>query len=141
MTEWPQYYILVGRIPVAVDLMTWARWFENTGGRRVAETIVDDTPTEVDFSIPGREQKITRPKVRVSTVFLGLDHNYRSLIGEEGAEPLIFETMIFGGPLDQETWRYSTYDQAERGHDEAVTQARKAGAQIKAIADASRSDK
>lgn len=141
MTEWPQYYILVGRVPVAVDLMTWGEWFGNFDNRRIAETVIDDTPTEITYGMPGREKSFMRPKVRVSTVFLGLDHNYRSLSGEKGAEPLIFETMIFGGPLDQDTWRYATYDQAERGHTDAVTQARKAHAQIKAIADASRSDK
>jgi hypothetical protein len=28
--------------------------------------------------------------------------------------------MIFGGPLDHETWRYSSWDDAETGHPAAV---------------------
>jgi hypothetical protein len=32
-------------------------------------------------------------------------------------------------------WRYSTYAEAERGHQEAITQARIAAAKIKSIAD------
>lgn len=48
---------------------------------------------------------------RVSTVWLGIDHGY----GE--GPPLIFETMIFGGPMDQHCDRYSTEEQARTGHD------------------------
>ena len=107
--EWPECYILVDRLPVAVDMATWAVWFKNTANRRVGNDYIG--------------------KVHVSTVFLGLDHNFR------GGEPVLFETMIFGGPLDQETWRYCTYEQAERGHAEALTQARDAAAKIKSIAD------
>lgn len=47
----------------------------------------------------------------VSTVWLGLDHGY----SRRGA-PVIFETMIFGGPLSDETWRYCTEEQARMGH-------------------------
>jgi len=47
---------------------------------------------------------------RVSTVWLGLDH--RLGIGP----PLIFETMVFGGPDDGEMERYSTPEQAALGH-------------------------
>jgi len=55
------------------------------------------------------------PWVTVSTVWLGLDHNWG-----EGA-PLIFETMVFAPGMvgiDQE--RHSTLAQAEKGHDVAV---------------------
>lgn len=51
----------------------------------------------------------------VSTVWLGLDHNWWA-----GGPPLIFETMIFGGPLDGELWRYSTPEQARAGHRRVV---------------------
>lgn len=94
---------------MAVDLMTWAEAFEKS--RHIGLTDIND-------------------KCYVSTVFLGLDHNYF------GGEPILFETMIFGGPLDGEQWRYHTYDQAERGHSEAVTKAKIACAQVKSIADA-----
>ena len=50
----------------------------------------------------------------VSTVWLGLDHGFG-----RGA-PLIYETMIFGGPFDQHAWRYSTEDGALNGHRRVV---------------------
>lgn len=53
----------------------------------------------------------TRFGIRVSTVFLGLDHN----LGGYGP-PLLFETMVFGGPLNEHCIRYSTVDQAAHGH-------------------------
>lgn len=46
----------------------------------------------------------------VSTVFLGLDHQYGD------GPPLIFETMVFGGTRDQDMERYSTWAEAEAGH-------------------------
>lgn len=47
----------------------------------------------------------------VSTVFLGVDHNFYG----EGA-PLLFETMVFGGEQDGYQMRWSTYDEAVAGH-------------------------
>lgn len=55
--------------------------------------------------------------VEVSTVWLGIDYAF------EGP-PLIFETMIFGGPLDQACWRYPNEVAALAGHDQAVALAR-----------------
>ncbi len=46
----------------------------------------------------------------VSTVYLGINHRFGD------GPPLIFETMVFGGPLDQEQERYSTEAQARAGH-------------------------
>jgi hypothetical protein len=54
--------------------------------------------------------KTKGPGCKISTVFLGLDHSF----GE--GKPLLFETMVFGGKFDQETNRYSTWDEAEAGH-------------------------
>jgi hypothetical protein len=105
------HYILVGRTPILVDLMTWAQWMNDFEKRLVALTTTD--------------------RFRVSTVFLGLDMNW-----SRSGDPVLFETMIFGGPLNEETWRYATYAEAERGHEHAVTQARIADAKVKAIADA-----
>jgi len=53
--------------------------------------------------------------VKVSTVFLGLDHNY-----EQIGPPIVFETMVFGGPLDREQIRYATADEALVGHEAMV---------------------
>jgi hypothetical protein len=44
-------------------------------------------------------------------VFLGIDHNF---FGD--GPPILFETMVFGGPMDQDQRRYSTWDEAEFGH-------------------------
>ena len=52
---------------------------------------------------------------KVSTVFLCLDHAWH---GEEG--PILFETMIFEGYYDSFQRRYKTYDEALRGHNDAV---------------------
>jgi hypothetical protein len=89
------HYILDGHRAIKTDLMTWASWFENVKDRHVADEKVGD--------------------VRVSTVFLGLDHAWG---GNE--PPQIFETMVFGGELDQEMDRYSTWEQAEIGHQNMV---------------------
>jgi hypothetical protein len=56
--------------------------------------------------------------VEVSTVWLGLDYSFG--IGT----PLIYETMIFGGPHDEIQWRYPNRDAALAGHDQAVALAR-----------------
>lgn len=47
----------------------------------------------------------------VSTVFLGLDHRF---VGD--GPPIVFETLVFGGPFAQEMDRYSTWADAEAGH-------------------------
>lgn len=47
---------------------------------------------------------------RISTVFLGIDHNF----GE--GEPILFETLIEGGPKNDHMERYRTWDDAIAGH-------------------------
>ena len=47
--------------------------------------------------------------LHVSTVWLGLNHNFA-----EGP-PLIFETMVFGGPEEYQE-RYATLEEANAGH-------------------------
>ena len=46
----------------------------------------------------------------VSTVFLALD------AGIDDDKPILFETMVLGGPLHYVMKRYCTYDEAEAGH-------------------------
>jgi hypothetical protein len=87
-------YILDGHTPVECDdLMTWGRWMEGNDNRRVALTIMGD--------------------IRVSTVFLALDHNFDA---EWGADPILFETMVFRNGEGDECERYRTWDEAEAGH-------------------------
>jgi hypothetical protein len=79
------------------DLATWAQWFE-TADRRVAQDL-----DEGDEGDAGK-------KVRVSTVFLGLDHNWG------GGPPILWETLVFGGALDGEMARYTSLADALAGH-------------------------
>jgi hypothetical protein len=76
------------------DLLTWAKALESQN-RQVARDEIGD--------------------VRVSTVFLGLDHSF----GLDGP-PILWETMIFGGPHDQYQERYSTRANAIAGHARAL---------------------
>lgn len=54
---------------------------------------------------------------KISTIFLGIDHNY-----EEFGDPILFETMIFfeGDWQDETQKRYETYEQAIEGHEQAL---------------------
>lgn len=86
-------YILDGHKPIIEnDPRKWADWFE-TADRIVAKTQIGN--------------------IRVSTVFLGIDHNFG---GSSKILPILFETMTFGGKLDGEQDRYSTWEEAEKGH-------------------------
>lgn len=58
--------------------------------------------------------------VRASTIWLGLNK------AAPGRPPLIFETMLFGGPRDLWARRYSTEAQAVAGHDQTVAALRAA---------------
>lgn len=92
-------YILENKIPVLVeDTETWGRWFEDFSNRRVAFTELKDK--------------------QVSTVFLGVDHQWRT-----GGKPLLFETMVFESDqlIDRYCMRYSTWEEAEAGHYAVVT--------------------
>lgn len=49
-------------------------------------------------------------EIRVSTVFLGLDH------GWDGGPPVLWETMVFGGQSDMYQERYTSRADALAGH-------------------------
>lgn len=101
------YYILNGHEPVPVSPKVFAPWFhKHIADRHVAEDFVGDPRTA--------------QVVRISTVFLGLNHNF----GSEGP-PTLFETMVFGGKVDGAQVRYSTWNEAEAGHRIMVEQVRK----------------
>ena len=90
-------YILVNGIPkLEPDLMKWAQWFE-TADRRVALTEIGES--------------------RVSTVFLGIDHSFSF----QKHSPVLWETMVFGGKMDQEMDRCSgSLEQAQEMHNRMV---------------------
>jgi hypothetical protein len=55
-------------------------------------------------------QQNHRGKIFISTIFLGIDHS------DITDEPVLFETMIFGGKHNHEQWRYITYKEAITNH-------------------------
>ena len=92
------YWYLDGHTPVSTDdPVKWAETFKSQD-RRVAQTDVD--------------------QYSVSTVFLGIDHNWYP-----SGRPILFETMVFTDqedPLDQWQARYCTWEEAEAGHEAVV---------------------
>ena len=90
------HWILVDREPVKCTLLEWGAWFE-TNERIIEHTDIDD--------------------VRISTVFLGIDHSFSF---DPGGPPILFETMIFGGDHDQYQTRCATYDEAKKMHTKAL---------------------
>lgn len=102
------------RVVPEPDLLTWARWLEEA-----------DRFVGLDMIGP----------YRVSTVFLGLDHDFvRHLLPGMARPPLIFETMTFDHSREESSpWfsrkfhpsfnfqrRYRTWDEAVAGHAYAV---------------------
>ena len=87
-----KYILDVHDQPVACeDVLRWGRWFEGADNQRiVAKTPFGDG--------------------EVSTVFLGLDHSFT------GGPPVLWETMIFGGPHDGWQDRYTSRANALAGH-------------------------
>jgi len=95
----PQHWMLDGHTPRPATMMEWAPWFEKAD-RRVAEDVVNG--------------------VRVSTVFLGLNHQMR-----RAGPPILFDTMIFGGYYGGYLMRCCTWDQAETQHAELLARVRR----------------
>ena len=109
------FYILDNKVPVKVEgssqeeiTLKWAKWFK-ANDRTVKKTRLEVTE-EKRFTM--KEKKLGF--VEVSTVFLGIDHNHF------GGEPLLFETMIFGGENEYEMTRCSTWEEAEAQHNEMI---------------------
>lgn len=88
-----QYILVEGKPVLEPNLNKWGSWMGTS------ERIV---------------KKDDIGKVKVSTIFLGLDHNYG--IGT----PILWETMIFGGKHDQYQKRYSSLEDAQHGHKYAI---------------------
>jgi len=95
-------YLLEGHKPVPCeDLIKWAKEFHKLDRR------VDHTEVLVE-EVEGVKW------VKISTVFLGIDHSF------EKGPPLLFETMIFGGKYGDYEERCSTWDEAVAQHAVAV---------------------
>lgn len=93
-----KYYILDERgEPKGATLVEWMFWFkEHNDDRKVAKERIGDS--------------------EVSTVFLGINHNFL-----DKGPAVLWETMVFGGPLDQEQDRCSgSREQALAMHNKMV---------------------
>lgn len=86
------------------DFAEWGKWME-TADCRVMSTVLPDYTW-------------------ISTVFLALDHNHF------GGPPLLYETMIFGGPLDQRQRRTTTRVGAVASHQQLVAEHLAAKAEV-----------
>lgn len=91
-----------GTISETDNVHEWAMWMET------ADRVVGRDDIEID----GEE-------VRISTVFLGIDHSFGL-----GGPPVLFETMIFNGKHNDYQERYCTLEEAKVGHLLAVEMAR-----------------
>ena len=88
-------YILEGKeVRKAKDWFEWGQWYEKNS-RHVAKEKIGE--------------------IEISTVFLGIDHNMG-----DSKQPVLFETMVFGGLHDNMCERYCTYAEAEQGHQRIV---------------------
>lgn len=96
----PRYFKLAGTRPIPCAAGEWPGWFElHEAERTVGMTDVGDS--------------------FIVTQFIGLD-----LPGRE--PPLLWETLVRGGPLHGEGQRYSSWEAAEAGHREMVERAMRA---------------
>jgi hypothetical protein len=96
-------------------------WYDRTG-KPVPMLVANDLLTDYDYKVVAKDVFVMDDQpVEVSTVWLGLDHNHLGRLHPDLPYlPKIFETMIFGGDLDLEQWRYSTEEEALAGHAETV---------------------
>lgn len=86
------------------DILEWSKQIEDPNLRKIAHDTING--------------------IRISTVWLGLDHGYE-LLHPPGSEykPVLFETMVFAHPDNMEDCycdRYCTYDEALTGHQQAI---------------------
>lgn len=84
-----------GRTPTpATDTIAWADWMGDETKRRIG---LDIDPVK---------------QVAVSTLFLGINPGVFNIFGK----PMLFQTMIFGGPHEGDAKNYYSWEDAEEGH-------------------------
>lgn len=92
------YYLLdENKEPYPVDMMEVIRLYEDLEMKIVKQDKIDD--------------------VFVSTVFLGMDHSFSN---KPGHQPVLWETMIFGGEHSDYQERYTSHHDALEGHQRAL---------------------
>lgn len=83
--------------------------------------LVDKKPVEcdvVDIVWDSDDRVVALDEIgdaRISTVFLNIDHRMI-----DDGPPILFETMVFGGLFGDCVQRYSTWEEAETGHESVV---------------------
>lgn len=104
------------RIVQELNCIRWGMFMERASHRFIDKTLIcAGKPRKVLNLVPvNRKRRPNVPSFKleetfVSTVFLGTDENE------------LFETMVFGGWLDQVHWRNSTLEDAKKCHWNAVT--------------------
>lgn len=93
-----------GRIEVCDDLIEFAKWYGEDENRRIALDAVPYGPGD-------------KEAVLVSTIFLGMDHNF----GGKGA-PVLFETLAQCPDGTDFANRYRTEEEARTGHERILQQ-------------------
>lgn len=92
----PQYVIVKGQPIHEPDLYKWSDWYQRNHRRhRIGDTRIGDQ--------------------RISTRNMGLD-----LAWGRSNPPVLWETMIFGGPHDMAQWRYTSRQAAIETHTRIV---------------------
>jgi hypothetical protein len=111
-----EYYILNdAHQPVESTEKEWGAWRAGLLAHRAKPWESDDfLPNEADW----RVGKTATKQAIVSTEFVGLNQAH------DGGPPVLFETLVFQGKLTKQAERYSTWDEAERGHAEVVKRVR-----------------
>lgn len=117
------FYKLEGKKAVPIKtIQEWGIAFDNN--RHVADDVVEAPPGDAVGRMARVVEEVcagTEPPesiveaVRISTAFLGIDHNFTGR-----GPPLLFETMVFGGALDGECGRTATWEEAEKEHAETL---------------------
>ncbi len=85
----------------------------------------DDTLEWGQFMAYDQRRKIQLTTVNeeceVSTVFLGLDAQFSA---SQDAPPVLWETMVFGGPMHSANYRYTSREAAVEGHTKMLDKVR-----------------
>jgi hypothetical protein len=100
------YYILDehGEPQPMTDVLAWGLWFDRASrdrSRIIQQDYVEGTADD--------------QRVGVSTVFLGLDHNFTAT-----GPPVLWESLVFGTALNGQQRRYTSKAAAIRGHQDLV---------------------
>lgn len=93
-----------------------SRWYDRDG-EPIPMIVANDLLQNPDYVVVAQDVFVIDDEpVKVSTVWLGLDHNWMP-----NGPRMTFETMIFGGKHHMWQRRYTWLEQAREGHLEAIS--------------------